>query len=478
MRSVTNHRVLVIEDNRELAEVIRSQFEEQSLETRVTHTAAEAESAYGDGPWAALITDLLLPDLTGHRLVRRLAAAAPLPPVFVITGVFKGAKKKAELSAVAPIGGWFEKPFDVRVLVGTICRALGHPYRARSERTAAEDEALRTYEAVQLVAGYAVGQASDDTSVELVGDRNPQAAPRSGVSAGVPRRLGSRRSDPFNDAQTGFFRSTTPSAHDMSTGLRNQLKSGDLGTVPAARLIGAFHVARETGEVAFEEGGRRQIVYFDSGRPVYSASNRSEDRLGNFIADQLRLDQTAVSSAREEARTHGRALTSVLIQRGWVDRPQLDRVVHRHTRQMLLNLFSWADGAYRIRFQRREDLPTPEASIDTGRLVLEGVRDRFTLARLSELLPDFVRPMPSPNSPFHWYALPIDDHEARALLLVTGSRTVRELADKAPPELDERRVRALVYGLLVLGVLVAGRSRSRPIAPATDGGGDQPSNVC
>jgi len=264
--------------------------------------------------------------------------------------------------------------------------------------------------------------------------------------------------DPFRDAHSGFGRSTTPSADDMSTGPGTQLKTGSLRTVPAPRLLGAFHVAKETAEVAFENQDRRQIVYFQGGRPVYAMSNRIEDRLGYLLQREMKVEGPALKAAFIAAKEQRRAFDTVVVERGLVARKDLQKLMQRQTHRLLLDLFRWADGEYTIRFRRRADVPHAGIDEDTAHFVLNGVRDWFTLARLQELVPETARPLPSPNSPFPLFGLPLLDTEATFLLRVTGARTVRDLIDNAPPDINERQARAVLYGLLSLGVLVSGRS--------------------
>lgn len=455
MSATAGPPVLVVDDNRELASVIHAHLLEQRLSVLVAHSAADAENVFEAQPPAALITDLLLPDRTGHRMLARLARKGALPPVFVMTGVFRGVATRRQVAALAPLGGWFEKPFDIRVLVEAVCKVLRQPFRAPPARTAAEAKIASMYGA-----GGEGGAAVDP----VFWDQNTQMAPASGVSLTASRSV-ITGVDPFRDAHTGFGRSSTPSATDMSVGLRTQLRAGDLRWVPVPRLLGAFNVARETGEVAFEGPDGRQIVYFEAGKPIFVVSNRAEDRIGTVVSKHFGLRSDQLQSATHEAQIREVSVPAVMKERGWVDPVVLDRVMQRHVHRMLLDLFRWAEGQYVIRFRRRPDLPRVELRDDMGTFVMNGVREWVPLGRLQELLPDDARPMPSPNPPFAWYHLPIHDAEAAALLRVTGSRTVRDLVADCSALVDERRLRAVVYGLLALGVLVSGR----PDASAANG---------
>lgn len=459
MAALATPRVLVVDDNREAAEAVGYHLAAQGLDVRVAHAADEAEAEFLRSPPDALVTDLLLPDRTGQKLVAQLARKATLPPVFVMTGVFRGAAGRAQLGPQVPVAGWFEKPFDHRALAAAVCRAVGHPYRRISRGIQAEPRTGDT------------GPILTDRTATIVGGEAHTHVLRSTVSAVRSQVRSVFGGDPFRDAQTGFGRSTTPSATDMSEGLRRELRMGDLRSVSVPRLLGAFHLAGETAEVAFEAEDRRQIVYFERGRPVFAVSDRPGDRLSAFITERLALSPAGVQQAVREAKACGRPVTTLMVDRGWLDEAQLVSLTRAHTRKLVLDLFRWTDGQYVIRFGRRSDLPGVTLDGSVGSLVIEGVRDGIPLSRLKELLPEDIRPMPSPNPPFAWFSLPIRDPEAALLLRVTGARTVRALIDEWVPMLAEQQVRAVLYGLLSLGVLVSGRPGASAGALCAGGGG-------
>ena len=436
-------RVLVVDDNPQVADVVRALLTRQGLEVALAHSATEAEQAYIRERPDAVVTDLLLPDLTGQRLLARLRTRGRLPPVFIMTGVFRGPDHRAQLAGAAPVAGWFEKPFDHRALAKAVCEAVGRTYR----------------DAVERAAAVAVAGETENTEV----------APRSDLSSDLRSYVRSYfSSDPFRDARTGFGLSATPSAADMTERLRTKFRAGDLRSLPMPWLLGAFNVAGATGDVAFGNGAHKQLVYFERGRPVFTVSNRVEDGVGKAISEALDVDVRELGRATQHARATNQALTTVLVERGLVDAAAVARVVRRHTRRLLFDLFRWTAGRYIIRFRSRPDLPQVDLVEDTGILVMEGVRERMTADRLRGLVSSELRPSPSPNAPFSWSSLPLHDAEAALLLRVTGARTVRQLVEQSAAQLDERRVLAVLYGLLALGVLVCGRSTVAP-TPAVAG---------
>ncbi len=170
---------------------------------------------------AAVVLDLLLPDLTGQKLLHRLLKAGrTLPPVIVVTAVFKGAGQQEKLREMCPLAGWYEKPFDTRLLVEQVARLAGRDPVARKP------------------------QAPFDTDSE---DRT------------------------VFDALT--FSARTPTPDQVATHLKTGLRTGDLARTTVPSLISAFYAAQETGEIALQRGERRRLLLFSRGRPVHAMAN-------------------------------------------------------------------------------------------------------------------------------------------------------------------------------------------------------------
>ncbi len=78
-------RLLVVEDNRELAQAIRDAFAERHIHCDLAHEAGDAEVMIETTRYALVILDLGLPDEDGMNLLRRLRAARRPEPILVLT---------------------------------------------------------------------------------------------------------------------------------------------------------------------------------------------------------------------------------------------------------------------------------------------------------------------------------------------------------------------------------------------------------
>lgn len=121
-------RVLVVEDERDLAEALRRALEEESFAVDVAY---DGESGlFNAESWAydAVVLDLMLPRLDGRRLLARLREKKATP-VLILTARDASEEKVALLNAGAD--DYLTKPFELGELVARlralIRRAAGKP---------------------------------------------------------------------------------------------------------------------------------------------------------------------------------------------------------------------------------------------------------------------------------------------------------------------------------------------------------------
>lgn len=115
-------RVLIIEDNRPLAENISDLFEEEGITTEVCGTGAQAIAAVQrEAPYLAIV-DVRLPDITGVVLVPQLRKLMPGSEVILMTG---DASLDTAIAAVREgVFAFVQKPFSAPDLLALAERAL------------------------------------------------------------------------------------------------------------------------------------------------------------------------------------------------------------------------------------------------------------------------------------------------------------------------------------------------------------------
>jgi two-component system, OmpR family, response regulator len=246
----------------------------------------------------------------------------------------------------------------------------------------------------------------------------------------------------------------TPTPAEASAELREALREGRLEDTTVPRLLNAFWLAQETGEIAFERADQRKILYFVKGRPVYGVSNQDTDRLGAIARRVNGLKPADIDRALQIAKDADRPLGEVLVDLGLIDPSRKPELLREQTKSILRGLFAWTTGRYVVGFKTQPPHAQIDLREDLGALIVDGVRDLFELERLQKLLPDHLRLVPSPSAPFQLHDLPLHDAEATLLLRMTGRESIGAILGTTGGRIGERNARAVLYALTCIGVLL------------------------
>ena len=124
-------RILVVDDNAGLADVVRRVLERDGHEVRVAVTGLESARRYREQAADLAIVDIHMPVMDGLELLVQFRAIAPEMPVIVMSGGVQTGG--LNLLADARLLGAFAtlaKPFSVDELLGAVARALAPGPRA------------------------------------------------------------------------------------------------------------------------------------------------------------------------------------------------------------------------------------------------------------------------------------------------------------------------------------------------------------
>lgn len=119
-----NQRILVIDDEPDVAELVAVVLQRNGFEVEIVHSGAAALERLGAEPYDLIICDLVMPGTNGiavHRAVQQ--RPEPRPPMLFLSGYYDAGGYEGFLreSGVPTM----PKPFDVEVLRATVLRILG-----------------------------------------------------------------------------------------------------------------------------------------------------------------------------------------------------------------------------------------------------------------------------------------------------------------------------------------------------------------
>src|SRR5215471_19859337 len=114
------NRLLVVEDERHLADGLRFNLEAEGYQVRVVDTGEEALKMFknGQGPFDAVVLDVMLPGIDGFGVISELRQAGQFVPTLILTA--RGHPDDVLKGFAAGADDYLTKPFDLAILIARI----------------------------------------------------------------------------------------------------------------------------------------------------------------------------------------------------------------------------------------------------------------------------------------------------------------------------------------------------------------------
>ncbi|HRH00589.1 MAG TPA: sigma-54 dependent transcriptional regulator [Polyangiaceae bacterium] len=132
--------VLVVDDDVAVAEVLGAQLRQAGFSSRVVHSGAAALEALEARPFSVVLSDLRMPGMDGHALMREIGARWPELPVVILTA--HGTVSSAVEAMKAGAADYLQKPFERAELVFVLGKVL-EGVRHTAERAPSAASATR-----------------------------------------------------------------------------------------------------------------------------------------------------------------------------------------------------------------------------------------------------------------------------------------------------------------------------------------------
>lgn len=443
-------RLLIVEDNHELASLIVSAAQSRGHEARAVYTGESALEALAPGSkWDAALVDLLLPDIRGSEVLAALRAHAI--PSIAVSGVYKGDRFAQEAVQVHGARAFFGKPFELTTVMEALEQAGGvtpaPPAPPPLPEAPPPDELLDDEDLIVL---EEVPPESGDASAPMQAVSETEALP-------VPDDGQHALPLPFEHRQK-VWGGASPSARARGK-LPEWTLSGDLKDTSVARLLNAYYEARHHGELKLKQGSILKVVYFEAGRIVYAASNLGQERFGRFCVRRGVLTEARLAEVAAHAKEHGLRTGEAMLRLGLMDAARRQQLLEEQVKEILWSTFTWTEGNYGFSAMRPQRADLVKLSVFPGDLVLEGVEKTETLVALRQRMPPSRRLFPTADPPYGLHELKLQGPQALLLAYADGSKTVEDLL--ALTDLSERQALATLRGLELLGIL-----EERPEAPS------------
>lgn len=156
-------KILIIEDEVNIARVLQLELEFEGYATAIAHTGPDGLIAYREAQWDLVLLDLMLPGIGGLDVLRRIRATENQTPVILLTAKNDLEDKVAGLDLGA--NDYITKPFEIEEVLARIRVAIRFSHAGKVKK----DEYLHIFEDLSL---------HEQTREVKRGDRQIELTPR------------------------------------------------------------------------------------------------------------------------------------------------------------------------------------------------------------------------------------------------------------------------------------------------------------
>ncbi|HEY0592759.1 MAG TPA: DUF4388 domain-containing protein [Thermoanaerobaculia bacterium] len=199
---------------------------------------------------------------------------------------------------------------------------------------------------------------------------------------------------------------------------------GTLAEATVPDLCRSLIRSGETAIVSLEGVGRHDSIYFREGRIVYAASSDPDLGLAEVL---LRRGEIGVQDYRRalESMSGSQHIGSVLVALKFLKANELMRAVEKQVCDIVTNALSFRTGSYVIEFTGDFDRDIPILSIQTDRILMDGIERIEYWSLISRGVGDMTRLLrKEPTADSRVYHLELSDEEEFVLELLAEPQSL------------------------------------------------------
>lgn len=206
---------------------------------------------------------------------------------------------------------------------------------------------------------------------------------------------------------------------------------GTLAETTVPDLIRSIVRSNETAVLSLNAIGRNDTIYFADGRIVSAASSDPDMGLAETL---LRLGELSIEQYNQamDRIVVSRRIGAMLCELGYLQPDELMRAVERQANAIVLNAMAYRTGSYTMEFTSQLPDGAIALSLNTDRLILDGVRRIEYWSLITRGVGRFDRMLEHvAGADSRVFQLELSDEEAHVMSLLAEPQTVEQLCARS-----------------------------------------------
>lgn len=218
-------------------------------------------------------------------------------------------------------------------------------------------------------------------------------------------------------------------AHDAArTADEGLVLTGRLEDTSFADLMASLGRNRETAVVTLSRETARKTVHVQEGRIVFASSTDPDERLGECM---LRDGMVTIAQYDESVRMlrPGKRQGTILVELGYITPAELVKGVKMQVEHVVLGLFGWRTGDYRVEIREFDTRDIITLNISTENIVFSGIKRGAGWSQVLRGLGGSLDTVldRAPDADTRLYKLDLTDDESHVYSLANGRLSVGQI---------------------------------------------------
>ena len=226
---------------------------------------------------------------------------------------------------------------------------------------------------------------------------------------------------------------------------------GNLETFFLNSILQLLSDDQKSGILQVKNHQKEVKIYFQDGDIVYATGSQRESRLGYHLQSKGTITREKLHECLEVGQNQGKALGKVLVEKGYITAENLERIIHEQIEEIIYDLFVWDKGDFEYKDARLNLQGMMFTRLNVVKLLLEASRRIDEMSILRKNIPNENIVFRTAEQVQENTEIKLDANEWKALRLIDGKRSVRQLVDECG--FDEFLGYKTLYSLLSSGLI-------------------------
>lgn len=210
---------------------------------------------------------------------------------------------------------------------------------------------------------------------------------------------------------------------------------GSIENFTLVDILQLIATGRKSGTLGIQRDDAIVMVYFQAGNVTYAYGPRETFHLGALLSERGKITAEQLEEAvATQARTdNAKRLGEIMINKGFIDRADLEEVVREQVEELLYSLLAWRTGSFKFyedQFPTREEITV---SLSIENIILEGLRRIDEQAMIRDTLPDLDQVYRlSSSQAGRTREVSFKASEWNVMALVDGYRSLNQVCEVSP----------------------------------------------